>query len=83
MCARRLMNRLGVTRLDYAVGIRFARSLSRPFRTLAGPELARDLVRVWQHWQALGMEPGLAEVLTYGLYQALTGRPIGGADAEQ
>jgi len=77
LVARQMMNRLGVTMVDYLAGIRFARNLSKPFRTLSGQALADELERQWRLWTERGMEPGLPEVITLGLFQAMTGRPVG------
>ena len=83
LVARQMMNRVGVTMVDYLAGIRFARNLSKPFRTLSGQALADELERQWRLWTERGMEPGLPEVITFGLFQALTGRPVGAASPRQ
>jgi hypothetical protein len=75
--ARMMMNREGVSRVQFLAGIRLTHVLAPAFRKLCGPALARELVRIWRHWGKMGMEPGLAEVLTCGLYRAMAAREKG------
>ncbi len=59
---------------EFLAGIRLTHVLAPMFRKLSGPELARELRRIWRRFRETGMESGLAEVLSCGLYRALAAR---------